>query len=61
MNMGLSSLTLGELLSLQRKSVITSAVLEQTLTHTTMITKPAKPMTIKVKGVNYKDTVLTMS
>jgi len=27
MNMGLSSLTLGELLSLQRKSAITSAVL----------------------------------
>ena len=39
MNMGLSSLTLGELLSLQRKSAITSAVLEQTLTHTTMIKK----------------------
>ena len=33
MNMGLSSLTLGELLSLQRKSAITSAVLQQQDTH----------------------------
>ena len=55
MNTGLNSLTLGELLSLKRKSTVTSAVLQlqQTLTHMTMITKPAIPIRIMVKGVNF--------